>query len=173
MTSREIRKGIILVSGSGIGAGKSTLARKLVGAGAGLVVSLGDGIREELSIDYPEIDWYNKSQSHKDTPVQGTDMTVRDHLIQRGQERCVTSPTHWVDHLFWRLTTSPIFTNTSTIVVDDLRKVVELKEFRRRTSTWNNCLHFHIEYPSAIYEPQYDGEQLRELADYVVTRGQK
>jgi hypothetical protein len=153
----------ILISGSGIGAGKTYLSRKFAGLPR---VSLAQALRDDLYSLHPEIDWNNRSQEYKNSsPPSLGGITVRQRMIDWGQQRCDNEPAYWPRRLMEQLTNTTY--PHATFVVDDLRKVVELDYFRGHGKS---VLHFHVYHDGAVREPQYDGDQLLELADYAIMR---
>lgn len=152
---------LILVSGNGIGAGKTTLANRL-----GVRMSLADQLRAELQTTYPQYDWYNRSQTYKsDTPVhewQGA--SVREVMVRYGQSKCVESPTYWADRLVDQLL--PLADNPTLVVaVDDVRKLCEVDALR---AAFPGAVHFHIQSPRATHEPEFQNDDLAARADFIV-----
>lgn len=160
---------LILISGDGIGAGKTTLAKSLAGETAlgrssGMeVVSLAGAIREDLKKEFPQYDWFNRTQAYKDTVMPETGSTIRQKMVDYGQGLCEINPTHWVDRLFRQL---ELKVSTGVFIVDDLRKLIELDRFRQLA----DVCHIHISFSGSIPEPQYDAVGLRKRADYIVYR---
>ncbi len=155
---------IFAISGDGNGAGKSTAAKKLVGATN--IISLASIMRSELREKYPQSDWFNKDQAYKEgtvVPEEGG-KTVRQVLIDYGQSACENDPWYWVRAL--------CFTYQDEIgffAIDDLRKLVEI-DFLRGFFGPDNVVHIHIEYAGAKFEPLYDNAKLKARADYVIVR---
>lgn len=155
---------IILISGDGIGAGKTTLAERL-----GWRLSLAQGIREDLEARYPSIPWHSTDQETKSQRFEELGgRTMREVMIQYGQERCAQVPDYWVERWSFYADAAMLLSGIGAAVVDDLRKIVELESFRRRYGAF--VTHLHVEYPGAIPEPQYDNEQLKARADYIIRR---
>lgn len=154
---------LYLISGSGQGAGKTYLANKLAQS-AFFVHSLAESIRDDLDSMYPQYRWYNKSQSYKDSTIvfELGNRTIRQVLFDVGQQKIQLDPTYWVRRLLESLPDS----TDNNIYVDDVRKLVELEEFRKSRK---NCVHLHVSNPRAIPEPAFDNDRLSELADYVVS----
>jgi hypothetical protein len=156
---------IYLISGDGIGAGKSTLARLLVNPSN--VWSLADALRDEVARIYPGYPWYSKEQHDKNLLVKETGCSVRDVLISWGQGRCLIDPLHYARRLADKIEASRSLL-TGAIAVDDLRKLVEVGHIRKR---FPGCVtHIHVSHPDAIPEPQYDNACLSAQADYVLHR---
>lgn len=162
---------VFLISGDGNGAGKSTVAERLVGSVN--VVSFARGIRHAAEMKYPGYNWHSKDPAYKNTTVvrELAGKTVRDVLVAIGEAACVEDPLYWArrlgDHL--KRVESNIYMPVA-IAVDDLRKVCELDYLRDR---YPALTHFHVVSPSAGAEPQYQNDELRGRADYVITwRGQ-
>lgn len=156
---------IIAISGDGIGAGKTTLAKKL----SSDVWSIASSLRGEVRQKYPGYDWYCKDQAYKDgTYVHefGKNKTVRDVLIEYGQQRCIESPAYWVDVLIEKLKATNQIASMGLLAIDDLRKLVELE--RLRAAFPGQIIHMHVHNPHAISEPQYDNVVLGELSDYLM-----
>lgn len=153
----------ILISGSGIGAGKTTLARKFPGAS---VMSLAGALRDDLAELHPDVNWHDRSQEYKNSrPESLGGLSVREKLVQFGQERCFLEKTYWPRRLMERMSWGAW--PSHTFVVDDLRKTVELDYFRQQGKS---VLHLHIHHETAIPEPQYDSDALFDVADYVIMR---
>ena len=150
---------IYLISGTGIGAGKTTLAHKLTPH----VYSLADGIREELSAEYPQYKWYDRSQASKLTICQPTGKTLRQEMVERGQERCKQDPTYWPRRLYNTVDWGAMH---GAVAIDDVRKIVEVQYFKEMFGSL--CLHLHVQWPDAVVEPLYD--DLSKVADYIVMR---
>lgn len=155
---------LILVSANGYGAGKSTFASML----AGVRLSLAKAIRSELQSEYPDVDWHSQDPVYKNSHLVSDGLSVRQMLINRGQERCVQDPEYWCKQLVKYLENpGELMMN---IVVDDLRKMIELKFFRSWAEKNNVQLeHFHIINPAAFPEPQYDADLLELEAKYLIT----
>lgn len=152
---------LIVISGDGHGAGKTTLARTF-----GVpVFSQADAIRVELSQIYPDVDWFDKSPEGKSRPFDGSGLTVRDILIQHGQARCTTDPQYWARQCLEIIQSKP----HPVVVVDDIRKLVELSFFREKVGK-ENLTHFHVSYDGATPEPHFDNQLLRDVAQYLVVR---
>ncbi len=158
---------IILISGSGQKAGKTTLANKL----GDEVFSLAGAIRQELQLLYPAYDWFNKSQDYKDNIiVKETAQTIRQCLYSHGQTRCDIDPTYWVRKLVaalkQRLT---IGDGMKTFCIDDVRKAVEWKYIREAfEGSPQPLLHMHVVSLDATPEPEFENDLLEVCADYVV-----
>lgn len=172
-------KQIIAISGSGIGSGKSTAASKL----ADEVWSLAGTLRDDLRRVFPGTDWYDKSQEYKARPFGGDvskvaglqemlagkeSLSNRDIMIAYGQAKCNEQPTYWARRLAEGLRSrEQIADGVRTVAIDDLRKVCEIEYLR--TMFGDRVIHLHIDTGSAIPEANYDNEQLRDLADYVLS----
>lgn len=154
---------VILVSGDGIGAGKTTLAYRFKGT----QLSLAGALRDELKARYPAYDWHRRDQAYKDhtlVPECGPTATVRQVMFEYGQAQCKDTPWYWA-----RRTVNQIMAGQAGVyVVDDIRKVIELREFRL---AFANVLHFHVVNPEAQHEPAFENAALADLADYRVTWG--
>ena len=152
---------IIVVSGNGIGAGKSHFARRL---DTSYVLSLAAPIRDDLADRYPAYPWYSTKQYDKALVCRETNLTLRQMMVDYGQAKCKEDPCYFPKRLVDKVMALP----HCNIAVDDLRKMCELVYFRE---VFGDCLlHFHIVYPNAIPEPLYDADELMVAADYVVTR---
>lgn len=154
---------VYLISGSGSGAGKTTLAERLVGES---VYSIAGALRHDLKRLHPQYDWFNKSQDYKDNTLvpEYKNCTIRDVLLNHGQASSSSNATYWVDKLIGRLQYE---VGKSVIAVDDVRKIVELEQFK---VAFPHCYHFHVDYPDAKQEPHFDNDVLKLKADYVVKR---
>lgn len=150
---------LILISGDGIGAGKTTLAK----AFGVEVVSLAGAIREDLKREFPQYDWFNRSQDYKSMVMPETGSTIRQKMVDYGEAACRINPTHWVERLIEQLTTK---VGAGVYAIDDLRKTIELEKFRE----FAEVCHIHISFSGAIPEPQYDSAELKKRADYVIHR---
>lgn len=164
---------IYLISGNGQGAGKTTLANRLVGPAA--TYAIADVMRKELAKLYSDYDWFNRVQDYKDntrvteylplsrsTPFKT--FSLRQVMQDYGEEKCKGDSTFWAKKLVARLVTEP---GLSVIAIDDVRKVGELETLKQ---AFPNTYHFHVKFPGAVAEPQYDGDALEAMADYVVSR---
>lgn len=158
---------IILVSGSGIGAGKSTLAGLLSG---GNVLSLADGIRFELMYEFPGYPWLSKEQKSKTVVVAETGKTIREMLIQRGQERKKSYQDYWTQSLLHQIDSNyaPGYLK-EVIAIDDIRMVHEVEYLREAFGT--RVVHIHVDYPGATSEEIFENDKLQNLADYIIRRG--
>lgn len=161
---------LILISGDGIGAGKSTLAATL-----GIRVSLADQLRFELRDQLPGYQWFNRSQSYKaETSVAERDgKSVRQVMIEYGQERCATSPTYWADRLVQYLhqgLEATALDESSTVAVDDVRKVCEVATLK---AAFPGAVHLHITSPHAVHEPEFQNVELAAIADFTVAWSRK
>lgn len=158
-----------MISGDGIGAGKTTLARSL----GDQVWSLAGALRDELALLYPNYDWHNRTQAYKEkTIVKEADYrSVRQVLIEHGQAQCERDPVHYVRQIVDKLKgVSRIASGTSRVAVDDLRKVIELEYFREHLP---NVVHYHIVNPDAIPEKHFQNEELKLRADYLIQWSKK
>jgi hypothetical protein len=156
----------VLISGDGIGAGKSTLARRL-----GTRVSLADELRAELQEYLPGYDWFNRSQAYKaETAVlERSGKSVRQVMIEYGQDRCAESPTYWADRLIRELRGVEAL-NHSTYAVDDVRKLCEVEALK---TAFPGTVHLHITSPHAQHEPEFENAALAAVADFTVSWSRK
>lgn len=148
---------IILISANGIGAGKTTLANLFNAP----ILSLADGIRNELAQIYPQHRSLimSKKQGDKDT-ILPSGKSVRGELIQLGENRRQNDSSYWS-----RLVGKDIAKmNSDTVVIDDIRIMPELSWFQLH---YANVTHFHLKYKDALDEGYDD---LERYADYVVER---
>lgn len=154
---------VYLISGSGQGAGKTTLAERLVG---GSVYSIAGEMRRQLRQSYSFIDWDNKTQSYKDnTTIESPyGKTVREVLVNYGQSYSKNNPTYWVDLLIKKLYGE---VGKSVVAIDDIRKMEELEALKK---AFPNSFHFHVDYSGAVLEPLFHSESLKQQADYIVKR---
>lgn len=153
---------IYLISGEGIRAGKTTLAKRLTPH----VYSLAEGIRQALALEYPDYPWFSRKQADKDLIVTETGFTVREMMVAHGQNKCADDKAYWARELAKELREHACF--GQHVAIDDVRKVVERDYFKRLYG--NLALHIHVQWAGAIYEPQYDNKELAETADYIVVR---
>lgn len=154
---------LILISGSGIGSGKTTFAHKV----AGTVLSLADTLREEVSALYPTVDFWDRSQTNKARIVGENGETVRDLMIMVGQQRRQKDPDYWVMKLIDKIQ-NDIFSG-KTIAIDDIRYINEITCIHRFLS-YVKITHAHIQYFNAIGEPETDNNHLYDEADYIISR---
>lgn len=153
---------LIVISGDGSGAGKTTLARRL----SPVIHSFAAELRLELAKSMPTYDWYAKDQAYKDghTVAEYDGLTVRQVMVKFGQSRCVGDEAYWARRLLASLAHEPF----PTVAVDDLRKTCELDALR---SVYGGRLtHFHVQFPGAVHEPQYENHLLAARADYLIIR---
>lgn len=160
---------IIAISGDGMGAGKTFLAKKLGFQEFNL--SLADCIRHDLSWYYPNYDWYNKTQAYKDhTIVVEAGKTVRNMMLSYGAEKRAENPDYWINSLIYKINDlydesklhdieQPIFT------VDDVRYLNEIEKLR--SAFGSAVTHIHVTSSKAKPEP-FDNEALRDIADYII-----
>jgi hypothetical protein len=155
---------IFAISGDGIGAGKSTLGKKL----GQEVWSLAGALRAELKSELPNYDWYNKSQEYKETKVKERgNKTLRTLMIERGQVRCQEDELYWVRKIAEALKAhDKIASAALSVAIDDVRKVSEISYLKEMFP--KQVVHFHVVTESAIVEPQFENDDLREMADYLV-----
>lgn len=159
---------ILAISGSGIGAGKTTLAKKL----SKDVWSLAGAMRAELERIYPGYSWFNKDQAYKSDTIikeyKRGQSSMRQVLIEHGQDRCIESPTYWVETLSSKiLSMDQVACGITTVAIDDIRKVSEIKYLRRK---FGDVTHIHIDYYGSVKEAEFENDELLEIADYVVQR---
>lgn len=155
---------LILVSGDGIGAGKTTLASRL----ADQTWSLAGALREELTWLYPDYNWWDRTQVYKaETKVRECGgKTVRDVLIEHGQAQCAKDPLHYVRKLADKLAGGArLADGVRRIAVDDLRKVIELEYLREK---FPDLLHYHVVNAAAGQEQHFQNDDLRARADYQI-----
>jgi len=160
---------MFLVSGDGQGSGKTYLAESLVGPHN--VWSIASAMRLELAKEYPDINWFRKDQAYKDNTTVDAykrGFTVREVMIEYGQEKAKHQKCYWVDRLIDRLNHGHGIASGSLLAIDDIRKVEELNALKLRTKC-SGFLHLHVENPDAKPEPMFDNPVLRNLADYVVS----
>lgn len=170
---------IIGISGSGIGAGKTSFARKM----ADEVWSLAGALRAELKKVCPEYDWFNRTQEYKNKrfkhaarvcnylDIQHGDIdtmsTVRDALIVYGQYRCRDDEAYWVRVMCERLDQRlHIADGVKVIGIDDVRKLCEVQYLRDKYG--EKFIHFHMDTKCATPEEVFENEQLAAIADYRV-----
>ena len=159
---------IIAVSGSGIGAGKTTLAKKL----STNVWSLAGAMRQELQNQYPGYDWFNRDQAYKATTMikeyKNGFHSMRSVLLEYGQDKCKVNPTYWVETLSSAVKRlDQVASGITTIAIDDLRKTCEIEHLR---GAFKDVIHVHIDYADAVKEKEFENDALRAVADYIVVR---
>jgi len=160
---------LILISGDGIGAGKTTLAHRLAGPNTYLW-SLASALRQEMANNYPDDNWWDRSQVGKQKlitspgPYHGKEL--REALIDHGEKMCqIWGNAYWAIRLQQGIRGH----ETETIIVDDLRKLAEL-EYLLSNYGKENITHLHVRWAGAIHEPQYDNQKLAERSDYIILR---
>lgn len=157
---------IYLFSGDGIAAGKTHAAKRMTQE----VWSFASAMRQELTQKYPAYNWYNKSQAYKDTVIieeWPTKATMRQVLLEYGQIPCKQDPAFWAKKMVDYLKHSEyIMSGINIIGIDDCRKVCEREAIY--SAYPKDTVHFHVENPNAMYEPEFENEQLKALADYVI-----
>lgn len=154
---------IILVSATGNGGGKTTLAHKFTET----VISLADEIRKELSTFHPTVNFFDKSQEGKLKIVENG-MTMRDLLIKHGQYMRTIDKNHWVNLAIKYVKNIVDNHLNATIAIDDIRYTNELQRFREEFGSF--VTHIHIIENSATPEPQYENDKLELMADYSIRR---
>ncbi len=158
---------IYAVSGSGNRAGKTTFAKSL----SPHVFSLANALRDDLKSQYPQYDWFNKDGRYKDiTMIEELNMTMREVMVKYGQEKCAQNPMYWADKLCQQIQNKLGWvadTYVTTATIDDIRKLGELDLLRAHFA--GNVVHYHVESPQAIAEPHFENDQLRAIADYVIS----
>lgn len=162
---------IYLISGNGRGAGKTTLATRMVGRDH--VFSHADSLRMELHAKYPRLSWFALDQITKDEPQETLGgRSMRDILLKHGQDKCsIHGANHWAERLVTRLQTrfASLALDKCPVAVDDLRKITELDTLLSSLGH-DKIIHFHIMFPAAVAEPEFDGAELARRADYIVSR---
>lgn len=162
---------LILISGDGIGAGKTTLANRLVGKEK--TISLAGALRAELSSRYPLTDWWDKSQEGKNRLVRDPGVwylrPVREAMLRHGQQQCLDhGADYWARQLANHILQLKEINPYNTFAVDDLRRLVEVNVLRGIPGV--NVSHLHVSWASAIYEPEFENAALKGLADYIIER---
>jgi hypothetical protein len=157
---------IFAISGDGIGAGKTTLAKMI----AEPVWSLAGQLRRDLSLQLPDYNWENRSQDYKDkTRVhERQGKTVRQVMVEYGQSKSSIDPHYWVQSLCDRIGGANAPLQPPIIAIDDVRKVAEIEHIRGRFP--GQVIHLHVEWDGAIYEPEFDNAGLKAVADYIIRR---
>ncbi len=156
---------IFAISGSGIGAGKTTLARKV----GDQTWSLAGALRAELSRLYPLYDWENRSQSYKaDTKIKECGkQSMRDVMVRHGQLRCEEDELYWVRKLADKLDgTLKLANGLKSIAIDDVRKLSEIGYLKERFP--DMVTHLHVATKSSVYEPMFQNDELHAIADYIM-----
>ncbi len=154
---------VYLISGSGQGSGKTTLARKLVAESA--IFSIAGPMRRELKALYPGYDWFNKSQEYKEnTPVtEYGGLPLRQVLIRYGEEQRKKDFRVWPRKLVAEMLVAPAL---SVAAIDDVRYLAELVLLKE---AFPSAVHFHVHYYDAVKEA-CDTSELSEIADYICYR---
>lgn len=155
---------LIVISGNGTGAGKTTLARRLyVGA---VLTALATGLREHVARLFPEdrhhiMGIYAEDKAH----VLPDGRTVREALIEEGAAGRSYDKYVWCNA--WSDRVKDV-RHTEDITVDDVRTVTELMYLRRWAADHGReLLHLHLHHEGAAPEPFDD---LSAYADYLVRR---
>ena len=148
---------IILISANGSGAGKTTLANLFNSP----IVSLADGVRDELVKVYPQCKHVIMSKRQEDKAViLPSGFSVRRELIELAEKINKENETHWC-----QLTGKAISKLSSdTVVIDDVRRLTEIGYFRL---FYDNVIHFHLRCDSAMDEGRVS---LAEYADYIINK---
>lgn len=157
-------KRIICCSGNGSGAGKTTYAKRTTDQ----VYSIASALRADLQKKYPNYDWYRTDQDYKDTTtVHELGMTVRKALTIYGQAAAADDPTIWVDKLIDHLKEAQkVVDGVLTLGVDDIRKMCELDAIKNAFP--GKVVHVHILGVGAKEEPEFENQELMEIADYLI-----
>jgi hypothetical protein len=160
---------IILISANGIGAGKTYLADELL---RGIRLPLAAAVRHELSKEFPQYLYIINSTKQEDKLKElPNGKTVRQSLIELGQEKCKLDPVYWCKKWLSRLPEGQISSMTMNVLVDDVRKLAELNWFR---NTFEDVTHVHLKYLGAVAEKNQDGtdvfDDLEGHANYVLER---
>lgn len=157
---------LYLISGDGRGAGKTTAALRL----ADQVWSLAGALRDDLYKVLPGYEWSNRTQEYKDNTLvkEWDNKSVRRVMTEYGQSKCKNDPQYWVRRMAYRLEGAMEFaTGLTKYAVDDVRKMCELQLLKEKFG--DSVLHIHVVNPDAIYEPEFENEQLAKAADYRIT----
>lgn len=158
---------IIFISGDGHGAGKTYLARKFTN-GSHQIFSIANTIRFEISQNYKNYDWYNKSPHYKDhTIVKETNLTIRQMLDKFGRQKKAQKKLYWAIALANSLIYAKENDKLDIVVIDDLRFVDEMNYIKARFHEDTTC-HFHVVNKHAVPEPNYENERLKKIADYYI-----
>lgn len=160
---------IYLISGDGQRAGKSHLASFL--AGDSNVWSIASGMRHELSREFPKYRWFDKTQAYKDhqlVPEYKRGYTIRDVLLEYGQEKSKHDATYWISRLVARFDQGQYGCMGSVIAIDDIRNMPELNYVKMKWQSKYDVKHIHVANLDAIKEPIFDNAELSQIADYVV-----
>ena len=153
---------IFAISGSGNRAGKTTFARSL----SSNVFSLANALRDDLVIELPQYDWYNKDGVYKDTTiVTEYGVSMREVMIKYGQEKCANDANYWSNKLCGIIQADPRL--MSTVAIDDVRKLSELDVLRKHFN--DKVVHYHVTSVSSLAEPHFENDQLAAVADYIIT----
>lgn len=154
---------LILISATADSCGKTTLGSKFNGFSWGLA----DTIRCELSQEYPDVKFFDKTPEGKRKLVPGTTMTVRDLLIERGENRRRKNLLHWCG--LWESFLPSSLRDQEILVVDDIRQKYEAQYFKEK---FDNVIHFHIHDPSVTENKFFPDcvSLLKDEADYVIQK---
>jgi hypothetical protein len=162
---------LILISGDGHGAGKTFLARKLA-ANQDQMFSIANVIRGKLRKQYPAYDWYNKDPKFKTkTIVKETGLSVHTMLDALGRDTKRKFPLFWAKEIVEVIAYARSSVGLELGIIDDVRFLDEY-QFIRSSLADCEIVHFHIVNPKALPEPQYENEQLKKLADYLLSRNE-
>jgi hypothetical protein len=158
---------IFAISGSGSGAGKTHASRVL----AQDTWTIADGMRRTLQERFPYYNWFNREQAYKNETIireygRGKH-TMRQVLLEYGQEMCAGDPEYWIRLLGDSLErSSKIADGIGVIGIDDVRKVCEVNHLKAR---FPNVTHLHLNTAHAVHEPEFEARSLLDMADYVLT----
>ncbi len=173
----------ILVSGSGIGAGKTTLADALADMidsfhGAlrhpSLVIRDGfaRGVRHQAkTLVHPRFHHLVDSTCQKDkrkkvVKLDGASVVLRELLLSIGEGARAENVDHWCEALFARHKAEIEGDKDVYIIVDDCRMPNEVAFFRNKGF---KVAHIFIDFPGAEPEP-FPTEAMKSMADKIVSR---
>jgi hypothetical protein len=171
---------LFLLSSNGIGAGKTFNSHFFAGK-TGQVLALADEIRKELLHIYPNYPWFAKDQEAKNMIIKETNKTLRQMLVERGQQRCAEDPDYWckstanqIDILCRAREEIAIHDEAEVedfaIAIDDIRKVSEVEFFKNRFP--DEARHYHLIYETAKQEDAFLDQYipLEAMSDLILIR---
>ena len=153
---------IILISGSGIGAGKTTLAKILRDKHNGFILSFAYIAKEHLAAQFKNELFLSPRQEDKNILIDG--VSVRQHIINYCVEKKKNDPAFFARNMVQLIHEST--SKYTTIIIDDMRYAVELHAIKKHFD-YQGVRHIHVDNFLATPEPETDEKLLRNQADMI------